>query len=189
MEDFPDRGAPLSITIRPGPPMPSPGSEKKRHLRNAHRISGGGGRAAVGLAVLTSVGLVLIVWRGLRTGRLLDDTLSRGPGTGWRTTIESLQKDCGPDTDADRYKCRYQEDWLYDSIRLQRTQTRSVAVRFAQSNPTSVMPGELSCAFPSLNSVLPQCARRICCPETSYSPGSRSDLIVAQRLSGCVHAR
>lgn len=56
-------------------------------------VSGGdldspGGWATAGLAALTTVGLVVIVRRGLRAGPVLDPALGEGLGAGWREAID-----------------------------------------------------------------------------------------------------
>ncbi len=43
-----------------------------------------GGWVAFGLAVLTTVGLVVVAWRGLRAGPAVDHALREGLGAGWR---------------------------------------------------------------------------------------------------------
>jgi hypothetical protein len=48
-----------------------------------------GGWAAFGLAVLTTVGLVVVAWRGLQAGPAVDHALSEGLGPGWRTAIDA----------------------------------------------------------------------------------------------------
>jgi acetyl esterase/lipase len=52
-------------------------------------IGSPGGWAAVGLAALTMVGLLVIVWRGLRAGRVVDRAIREGLGAGWPTAIEA----------------------------------------------------------------------------------------------------
>ena len=47
-----------------------------------------GGRAALGLAILTTAGLVIIAWRGVRTGPSVEQALTRGLGEGWRSAID-----------------------------------------------------------------------------------------------------
>jgi acetyl esterase/lipase len=47
------------------------------------------GWAAFGLAVLTTVGLVVVAWRGLRAGPAVDRALDEGLGAGWRTTVDA----------------------------------------------------------------------------------------------------
>ncbi|HEY9475442.1 MAG TPA: alpha/beta hydrolase [Mycobacteriales bacterium] len=42
-----------------------------------------------GAAVATTAGLVVIVWRGLRTGPAVDRALSEGLGAGWRTALDA----------------------------------------------------------------------------------------------------
>jgi acetyl esterase/lipase len=48
-----------------------------------------GGWVAFGLAVLTTVGLVVVAWRGLRAGPAVDRALREGLGAGWRTAIDA----------------------------------------------------------------------------------------------------
>ena len=48
-----------------------------------------GGRAAFGLAVLTTVGLAVVVWRGLRAGAALEHALREDLGAGWRSAIDA----------------------------------------------------------------------------------------------------
>jgi acetyl esterase/lipase len=48
-----------------------------------------GGWAAFGVAVLATVGLVVVAWRGLRAGPAVDHALSEGLGAGWRTAIDT----------------------------------------------------------------------------------------------------
>jgi hypothetical protein len=52
------------------------------------RVDSGVGWVALGLAVLTTLGLAVVVWRGLRAGSAVDDALSAGLGAGWRTPVE-----------------------------------------------------------------------------------------------------
>jgi acetyl esterase/lipase len=52
-------------------------------------IDSPGSWVAVGLAVLTAVGLGVVAWRGLRAGRAVDHALSEGLGAGWRTAIDA----------------------------------------------------------------------------------------------------
>lgn len=47
------------------------------------------GWAAFGLAVLTTVGLVVVAWRGLRAAPVVDRALDEGLGAGWRTTMDA----------------------------------------------------------------------------------------------------
>ena len=47
-----------------------------------------GGRAVFGLALLTTVGLGVVAWRGFRAGSAVDRALSEGLGAGWRTAID-----------------------------------------------------------------------------------------------------
>jgi acetyl esterase/lipase len=47
-----------------------------------------GGWAALGVAVLTTVGLVIVAWRGLWAGPAVDHALDEGLGGGWRATVE-----------------------------------------------------------------------------------------------------
>ena len=47
------------------------------------------GWAAFGLAVMTTVGLVLVARRGLQARRAVDHALSEGLGAGWRTEIDA----------------------------------------------------------------------------------------------------
>ena len=44
--------------------------------------------AAAGLAVLATAGLVVVAWRGLRTGPAVNRALSEGLGAGWRTALD-----------------------------------------------------------------------------------------------------
>lgn len=48
-----------------------------------------GGWVVFGAAVATTAGLVVIVWRGLRTGLAVDRALGESLGDGWRTTIDA----------------------------------------------------------------------------------------------------
>ena len=48
-----------------------------------------GGWVAFGLAVLTTVGLVVVAWRGLRAGPEVEHALRAGLGAEWRTAIDS----------------------------------------------------------------------------------------------------
>ncbi len=48
-----------------------------------------GGWAVFGLAVATTVGLVVVVWQGLRAGPAVNHALDEGLGDGWRTTIDT----------------------------------------------------------------------------------------------------
>jgi acetyl esterase/lipase len=48
-----------------------------------------GGWVAFGLAVLATVGLSVIAWRGLRAGPAVDQALREGLGAGWRTSIDA----------------------------------------------------------------------------------------------------
>jgi acetyl esterase/lipase len=50
------------------------------------------GWAAFGLAVLTTVGLVVLAWRGLRAGPAVDRALDEGLGAGWRTTVDARRR-------------------------------------------------------------------------------------------------
>jgi hypothetical protein len=50
------------------------------------------GWAAFGLAVLTTVGLVVVAWRGLRAGPVVDRALDEGLGAGWRTTVDARRR-------------------------------------------------------------------------------------------------
>jgi BD-FAE protein len=52
-------------------------------------IGSPGGWAAVGLAALTMVGLVIVVWRGLQAGPVVDRAIREGLGAGRRTAIEA----------------------------------------------------------------------------------------------------
>ena len=52
-------------------------------------IDSPGGWVAVGLAVLTTVGLVVVAWRGLRAGPAVDHALREGLGAGWRSAIDA----------------------------------------------------------------------------------------------------
>jgi hypothetical protein len=47
------------------------------------------GWAAFGLAVVTTVGLVVVAWRGLRAGAAVDHALREGLGAGWRPAIDA----------------------------------------------------------------------------------------------------
>ena len=47
-----------------------------------------GGWAALGVAVLTTVGLVIVAWRGLGAGPAVDHALDEGLGGGWRATVD-----------------------------------------------------------------------------------------------------
>jgi acetyl esterase/lipase len=46
-----------------------------------------GGRAVFGLAVLTMAGLLVVAWRGLQAGPVVDRALDEGLGAGWRTAV------------------------------------------------------------------------------------------------------
>jgi acetyl esterase/lipase len=48
-----------------------------------------GGWVAFGVAVLTTVGLVVVAWRGLRAGPAVDHALGEGLGPGWRVAIDA----------------------------------------------------------------------------------------------------
>ena len=48
-----------------------------------------GGWAVFGLAVLTTVGLAVVAWRGLRARAAVDQALSEGLGAGWRSAIDA----------------------------------------------------------------------------------------------------
>jgi acetyl esterase/lipase len=48
-----------------------------------------GGWATVGLAALTTAGLAIIAWRGLRAGPVLERALAEGLGAGWRNAIDT----------------------------------------------------------------------------------------------------
>ena len=48
-----------------------------------------GGWVAFGLAVLTSVGLGVVAWRGFRAGPVVARALSDGLGAGWRTAVDA----------------------------------------------------------------------------------------------------
>jgi acetyl esterase/lipase len=50
------------------------------------------GWAAFGLAVLTTVGLVVVAWRGLRAAPVVDRALDEGLGAGWRTTVDARRR-------------------------------------------------------------------------------------------------
>jgi hypothetical protein len=52
-------------------------------------IDSPGGWVAFGLVVLTTVGLVVVAWRGLRAGPAVDHALREGLGAGWRTAIHA----------------------------------------------------------------------------------------------------
>lgn len=52
-------------------------------------IDSPGGWAAFALATLTTVGLVLVAWRGLRARPVVDHALTEGLGAGWRTTVNA----------------------------------------------------------------------------------------------------
>jgi acetyl esterase/lipase len=52
-------------------------------------IDSPGGWLAFGLAILTTVGLAVVAWRGLQAGPVVDQALSEGLGTGWRTAISA----------------------------------------------------------------------------------------------------
>ena len=47
------------------------------------------GWVAFGLAVVTTVGLVVVAWRGLRARPVLDHALSEGLGAGWHAAIDA----------------------------------------------------------------------------------------------------
>ena len=46
------------------------------------------GWVAFGVAVVTTLGLALVAWRGLRAGPALDRALSAGLGSGWRKAVD-----------------------------------------------------------------------------------------------------
>jgi acetyl esterase/lipase len=48
-----------------------------------------GGWVAFGLAVLTTIGLGVVAWRGLRAGPVVARALSEGLGAGWRTAVDA----------------------------------------------------------------------------------------------------
>jgi acetyl esterase/lipase len=48
-----------------------------------------GGWAAFGVALLATLGLVVVARRGLRAGPALDDALSEGLSAGWRSTVDA----------------------------------------------------------------------------------------------------
>ena len=48
-----------------------------------------GGWVAFGVAVLATVGLVIVAWRGLRAGPAVEHALREGLGAGWRTAIDA----------------------------------------------------------------------------------------------------
>jgi acetyl esterase/lipase len=50
------------------------------------------GWAAFGLAALTTVGLAVLAWRGLRAGPAVDRALDEGLGAGWRTTMDARRR-------------------------------------------------------------------------------------------------
>jgi acetyl esterase/lipase len=52
-------------------------------------IDSPGGWVAFGVAVLATVGLVIVAWRGLRAGPAVDHALSEGLGAGWRAAIDA----------------------------------------------------------------------------------------------------
>jgi acetyl esterase/lipase len=52
-------------------------------------IDSPGGWVGFGVAVLTTVGLVVVAWRGLRAGPAVDHALGEGLGAGWRTAIDA----------------------------------------------------------------------------------------------------
>jgi acetyl esterase/lipase len=52
-------------------------------------LSSSGGLVGIGLAAVAAAGLVVVAWRGLRAGRVIEDALSEGLGAGWRTAIEA----------------------------------------------------------------------------------------------------
>lgn len=52
-------------------------------------IGSPGGWAAVGLAALTTVGLLVIVWRGMRAGPVVDRAIREGLGGVWPTAFEA----------------------------------------------------------------------------------------------------
>lgn len=52
-------------------------------------IDSAGGWAVVALAVLATVGLGVVVWRGLRAGPVVDRALDEGLGAGWRAAIDA----------------------------------------------------------------------------------------------------
>ena len=47
------------------------------------------GRVAFGLALLATAGLVMVAWRGLRAGPVVERALGEGLGTGWGTVIDA----------------------------------------------------------------------------------------------------
>ncbi len=48
-----------------------------------------GGRAVLGLAVATTAGLLIVTWRGLRAGQLVEAALSEGLGADWRAALDA----------------------------------------------------------------------------------------------------
>jgi acetyl esterase/lipase len=58
-------------------------------LLAAGDIDSPGGWAAVGLVALATAGLVVVAWRGARTGPAVDRALDDGLGAGWRTTLDA----------------------------------------------------------------------------------------------------
>lgn len=52
-------------------------------------IGSPGGRAVLGLAVLTMVGLLVVAWRGLKAGPVVDRALDEGLGPGWRAAVDA----------------------------------------------------------------------------------------------------
>jgi acetyl esterase/lipase len=55
-------------------------------------VDGPIGRVAFGLAVLTTVGLVVVAWRGLRARRAVDHALGEGLGADWRTGVAAERR-------------------------------------------------------------------------------------------------
>ncbi len=51
-------------------------------------VDSGAGWVALGLFVLTTLGLTVVVRRGLRASSAVDDALSEGLGAGWRAAVE-----------------------------------------------------------------------------------------------------
>jgi hypothetical protein len=62
-------------------------------------IGSPGGWVAFGVAVLATVGLVVVARRGLRAGSTVDHALSEGLGAGWRAAIDAgmAAADCAAD--------------------------------------------------------------------------------------------
>jgi hypothetical protein len=52
-------------------------------------IAPAGAWVTIGLAILTTGGLGVVAWRGLRAGPAVEHALAEGLGAGWRATIDA----------------------------------------------------------------------------------------------------